>query len=377
MKRFHSAAIAVVALLLSSHCAFAAGARSRRLYTPHRVGSVMTYNVYFGADLLPILGATTQAELLAAVGAAWSQVVANDIPKRASSIAHEIASVAPELVGLQEVAQWSLGPSPDNMTVQYDFLQLILDSLSADGARYAAVVVKDDLDAAAPMLDQDSNIVYVRLVDREAILARTDLPAAALKLSNPQAHTYATLLSFTSPVLGEITVPRSWLSVDAKVRGKMFRFITTHLEAYNAQVQTAQAMELISGPADTSLPVVMAGDFNSDANGVGPDLTETYGDLIDAGFQDVWAALYPGVPGDTCCQDGDLSNSTSGLDERIDLVLTRSGMGDSSAQVVGDEMIDTTATPLWASDHASVTARLKVPTQTKFASGGDTARPPF
>ncbi len=328
----------------------------------------MTYNVYFGTDLLPILRATTEAQLVAAVGAAWAEVVASDIPERAASIAKEIANSEPELVGLQEVAQWSTGPSPDSTTVQYDFLQLILNSLGADGAHYAPVVVKNNIDAAAPMLDGS----WVRLLDREAILARTDLPAAALKLSNPKAATFTTLLSFTSPVLGPITVPRSWLSVDAKVRGKVFRFITTQLESFDAPdhtIQQAQALELLSGsgPAVTTLPVVMAGDFNSDANGVGPDLTDTYPDLIDAGFQDAWAALYPGVPGDTCCQDADLSNEVSSLSERIDLVLTRSGMGDLSAEVVGDETISTSA-PFWASDHASVTATLEVPTQTKFAS---------
>jgi hypothetical protein len=207
---------------------------------------------------------------LTAVGNAWVQVVASNIPERADSIAAEIVNDQPALVGLQEVASWSTGPSPDNTTVQYDFLKLILSSLEAKGAHYAPVIVHNDIDAAAPTLDHDSNLFYVRLVDREAILARTDLPAADLKVANPQANSFSTLLNFTSLVLGPITVPRSWLSVDAKVRGKVFRFITTHLETYSTDIQVAQAMELISGPADTSLPIVMAGDFNSDANGVGP-----------------------------------------------------------------------------------------------------------
>lgn len=375
MKRFYpTAATAIAALLLSINPAFARSAASPPLYTPHRITSVMTYNVYLGADVTPLLAASSEAELIAAVGTAWAQVVASNIPERAASIAQEIADNEPALVGLQEVAQWSLGPTPASLTVQYDFLKLILDSLEADGADYVPVVVKDNIDATAPMVDPSTgSLVYVRLIDRDAILARGDLPAADLKLSNMQEKTFTNLLSFASPVFGMVTIPRSWLSVDAKVRGKSFRFITTHLEPYNPlipyslTVQEAQAAELLAGPANTKLPVVLAGDFNSDANGIGPDATPTYNDLIDAGFQDTWATLHPALSGDTCCQDPDLANMTSDLYERIDLVLTRSAMGDSAAQIVGDETI-ASSPPLWASEHAALTAILNVPTHIKFAN---------
>ena len=75
-------------------------------FTPHRVADVMTYNVYFGADLTPIFFAATEAELLAAVGNAWANVQATDIPLRADAIADEIAASAPSVVGLQEAARW-------------------------------------------------------------------------------------------------------------------------------------------------------------------------------------------------------------------------------------------------------------------------------
>lgn len=87
---------------------------------------------------------------------------------------------------------------------------------------------------------------------------------------------------------------------------------------------------MVSDAANTSLPVVMVGDFNSNANGEPdlPDNTPTYSALIDAGFEDAWTVLNPGVTGNTCCQAPDLSNPTSDLSERIDLVLTRAGMGE-------------------------------------------------
>jgi hypothetical protein len=58
------------------------------------------------------------------------------------------------------------------------------------GAHYAPVVVHNNLDATAPMLDRNFNIVFLRLVDRDIMLARTDLPAADLKISDLMAQTF-------------------------------------------------------------------------------------------------------------------------------------------------------------------------------------------
>lgn len=127
-------------------------------------------------------------------------------------------------------------------------------------------------------------------------------------------------------------------------------------------IHVAQGQELLDGPAKTSMPVVMAGDFNSSANG-GFDVTDTYPDIIDAGFQDTWAEINPSLAGDTCCQAADLSNATSDLFERIDLIFTNGGIGVSSAQLVGDQPIGS-GVPYWASDHAGVVASLKLPTTT-------------
>jgi hypothetical protein len=64
-------------------------------------------------------------------------------------------------------------------------------------------------------------------------------------------------------------------------------------KASAAFIQVAQAAELVSGPADTSLPVVMAGDFNSNANSQPslPDNTPTYGNPLACGFSDIWPRL--------------------------------------------------------------------------------------
>jgi endonuclease/exonuclease/phosphatase family metal-dependent hydrolase len=345
---------AVASLMIWSGASLAAS----RPYTPHRETDAMTYNVYFGADLTPILQAHTYLDLLLATTAAWMEVQASDIPSRAARIADEIAAKSPALVGMQEVAQWSVGATPDTTQVQYDFLELILARLSDDGAHYAPVAIQPDLDAVAPMFDPNFNIIFARAVDRDVMLARTDMPASNLKISNVQSATYSTLLVVPT-LLGPVTVLRSYIAADVKVRGKNFRFITTHLETYDPNINAAQGQELIDGPAQTALPVVAVGDYNSSANG-GPDTTDTYPALLAAGFEDAWAVLNPSDPGNTCCEAPDLSNPISALYERIDLVMVRGGMDPAASSVINTEG---SAQPFWPSDHAGVAATLRVPTQ--------------
>jgi hypothetical protein len=325
--------------------------------------TIATRNVYFGTDLAPVIGAPDETQFLLAVGTAWGDVQASNIPARASRIAQEIALDGPSLVGLQEVAQWWEGPSPQTLTLQYDYLQSILDSLGKLGLHYQLVKANDDLDMTVPGVDANGNLLYVRLLDRTAMIAKSGLPPNKLTLANAQGQTFSTLLTLPLPGLSTVvTVPRRWISVDAPVGRVTFRFITTQLESFYPPVNEAQGAELLTGPAATTLPVVMAADFNSSANG-GPDDIPTYGDLIGAGFQDGWANLHPYLVGDTCCQEADLQNVLSELYERIDLVLTDSDAASpSSIFLVGSFPWSKTRTspPLWSSDHAGVVATLRL-----------------
>jgi endonuclease/exonuclease/phosphatase family metal-dependent hydrolase len=142
------------------------------------------------------------------------------------------------------------------------------------------------------------------------------------------------------------------------LRGQTFRFINTHLEPegpLNA-IQVAQGNELLSGPANTSLPVILVGDFNSRADGTG---TPTYNNLIGAGFKDAWSTTHPGELGNTWSHDADLLNTTVNLTRRLDLVLYRNNLCALDADVVGDELSDRTPSGLWPSDHAGVVATLR------------------
>src|SRR4051794_41270666 len=75
-----------------------------------KVVSVMTRNLYLGADLAPAIGAPNLEAFVAANGQILREVTANDFPVRAQGLANEILEKRPDLVGLQEVALWRTGP---------------------------------------------------------------------------------------------------------------------------------------------------------------------------------------------------------------------------------------------------------------------------
>ena len=82
--------------------------------------------------------------------------------------------------------------------------------------------------------------------------------------------------------------------------------------------------------------------------------------VLDSGAADAWGALFPGAPGPTCCQDPDLLNPVSALDQRIDLILVTGGLVPSAADVLGEDPADVAASGHWPSDHAGVVATLDI-----------------
>lgn len=331
---------------------------------------VLTRNLYLGADLTPLFGVTTPPELFAAVGQVFATVQATDFPERAKALADEIAASDPHIVGLQEATLWrsqtpSDFPSPPNAPdIEYDFLTLLLDELSARGKHYAAAATVQNDDAEAPRITP-GGLQDIRLTDRDIILARTDLPAHVFAVGNAQGENFAARLTVPNPLLGSITVTRGWIAVDVSLHGQTIRVVNTHLERTAPAVQVAQGAELLAGPLDTTLPTVLLGDLNSAAGGIGAvpgqSDTPTYETLRAAGFADaaVTKAKKRGKKaGFTCCQDADLANAASTLSERIDFVLTRGGITASSANRVGADPGDRTPSGLWPSDHAGVRAVL-------------------
>ena len=340
----------------------AAGVDPDRRFDGNRVVRVMARNVYHGVDneIFAVPSATSLPDLLNKVAAVYQGYFTRNFPERAAALAAEIDAARPELIGLQEAIMVRTdspmdGAATPATTVALDYVQILIDALADRGLDYEVVVQVIGFDAELPSaLGFD-----VRHTDREVILARVDRKRSDLRWSNAQAGNFAVNCVIPGN-LGPITIRRGWVSVDAKVRGKSFRFISTHLDGdclpFTSAIQQAQAAELLVSPGATDLPLVLAGDLNSPADGSGV----TYNNLLAAGFSDVWTLAGSGA-GLTCCQAGDLLNAVSTADRRIDLVLFRGAFTVRDVDIVGEDSADRTPSGLWPSDHAGVVAVLGIP----------------
>ena len=193
----------------------------------------------------------------------------------------------------------------------------------------------------------------VRATNQDAIIA-----ADKVQTSNVQSGHYQNQLTF-STFLGPVSVTRGWGSADVTVRGQSFHLVGTHLESFSTAVQIAQANELLQGPARSTLPVVLAADFNAVANNPNDPTYATYSEIVNAGFVDTWPVANPNDPGLTCFQDPLLLNPASSLSQRIDLIFSRGDSRVRWATLVGADPTDKTSSGLWPSDHAGVLSALK------------------
>jgi endonuclease/exonuclease/phosphatase family metal-dependent hydrolase len=322
--------------------------------------TVMTRNLYVGTSFAPFLGIQTRDDIPGRVAKVYEKILSSRFPLRAEAIADEIVQNRPDVVTLQEAflllvqppSEASAADRPQPFTVAMDYLQILLDALQRRQAHYAVAVIGTNTDLAGPSTNGET----VRLIGRDAILVRTDLPPGEMVVSNPQAKNFN--MKATLEIAGrDVTLLRGWCSVDVRVRGKAARIVNTHLEEELFDlIQFVQADELLSGPFQTNLPVIVLGDFNASES------STTYQSIVKAGFKDAWSQTHPDDPGFSCCQDEDLLNGTSQLKERIDLVLFREGrIHVSDIKLVG--VLPTSRIPSgqWPSDHAGVVAVLSIP----------------
>ena len=314
----------------------------------NKVIGVMTRNLYLGADLGPLIAAKP-ADFFAATSAAWLMVKNNDFHTRAKAVAAEIADTRPALIGLQEAVTWRTQSPPDGMAtrathVEFDYVADLLKALKSKGLVYRRVAEIELLDVEAPTgLGFD-----IRLTDHETILAREDA-----QVTKSEGAPFKKLLVLPSPTVGEVKLPRGWVSVDVKYRGENLRFVSTHLESFDSGTRVAQARELADLLANETRPVILVGDLNSDPGKEGELV------LASAGFEDVWSALHDG-DGLTCCFLEDLTKTKgAALTERIDYVLTRGPFEPRKARVLGARR-GSRLDGLWPSDHAGVFAELRM-----------------
>ena len=350
--------------------------------------NVMSRNIYLGADLTPGVTATNFQELVDGAGKILNEVDANKFATRARGLAAEIQANKPDLVGLQEVALWRTQPCdkfplpPSASTVRYDFLRLLMAQINKGKTKYRVVVSKNEFDfevwantdgnaqTAGPGCPNGSEI-NGRLTMRDVIIARRSV----VRTSNARSGTFDTLLR-VKPSGVNVDVVRGWNAVDATVRGKRFRFVNVHFEAFdsgsanstnkdttvgNGQVREAQAKELVGsgGPAAKGrLPVILVGDLNSDTTTeVRKDDSLAYRAVLAAGFK----RLAKNRPF-TCCLNASLITTTGGgkfsdFDHTVDHVLTntprRIKLIDS--KVTGQRPVR----GFWNSDHAGLFSALR------------------
>ncbi|MGB5749485.1 MAG: endonuclease/exonuclease/phosphatase family protein [Desulfobacterales bacterium] len=357
---------------------------------------VMTRNQYLGADLMPLVTAGSPEDFLVAATAALEQIAANNFPLRARRLAAEIALTKPDLIGLQEVYDFTvngfnIGPPFVN------HLDETLTALNDRGQNYEVAATLNNMDITVPI----EGIGLVRVLDRDVILVRegvtwenlsgsytTDglceisIPNPASAVFGPSTLTstpsedgcnYTIAAEVDSPV-GPITIERGFVGVDATVRGKTYRFVSTHLEQRQPDpadpssriLQFLQSVELIGtlqAVTPPDLPLILLGDFNSSSEDESIDsIIPPYQVIVGQGFADVWDTnpLTRFDPeGLTCCEFADLSNRRSDHYERVDIIFVSDTSFLPWAFVTGRVPIfPLRLPPNWASDHRGVFGKL-------------------
>jgi endonuclease/exonuclease/phosphatase family metal-dependent hydrolase len=372
-------AIALVGVLTLSTL-LAGPAEAKRKHKPKKQNAVkvMTRNLYLGADLSPAINSSSTDDFINKNGQILRDVDTNDFARRARGLAKEIKGVAPDLIGLQEVALWRTGPvnlgaatggEKTATTVHVDFLKELMNRLNKGKKRYRVVKSQNEFDFEAPAdyngVPGDGTLPGInsngeidgRLTMRDVILART---GAGIKTRNLKSAHFENI--YEPDISGiPVRVERGWLSADVKVRkSKWFRFVDTHFEAFGApEIREAQARELLAkgGPLRSGkLPAVLVGDLNSDDDTTSAADALAYnalkkGGMAERGFSGkmTWGVtagvITAGAPTD--------------WSQFIDHVMTNrpNKVRKIKAGVTGTRP----ANGLWDSDHRGVWSKLKMP----------------
>ncbi|HEY6930895.1 MAG TPA: hypothetical protein VJA66_14555, partial [Thermoanaerobaculia bacterium] len=182
MTRHQGKFAASVLLALGPFCAAALAASPHPKGNDAKTVTVMTRNLYLGADVAPAVTAILSGDPTAVVGAVseiWAKVRFTDFPARADGISREIAAAQPDLIGLQEAELWRSQTPADFVAgnashVEYDFVEILLHALEARGLHYSAVAQEHGFDIELPgflsQADADAGVLSdIRLTERDVI----------------------------------------------------------------------------------------------------------------------------------------------------------------------------------------------------------------
>ena len=331
--------------------------------------TVYQQNVYVGTDVDAVIaaGATSSdpAVLFGALLGALNTFDATDWTARAGRMADEIKRQGPDVISLNEistVARRGLAAYgvTDNTT---DFLPTFMAALSARHLDYRVVGKVRNTDVMIPLsIDPATGEVisgpdglpaaFASLVDYDVLLARGSIASSNVTTKNYQAYLPVNL----GPI--PVAIKRGYVAADLRVLGQTFRVVSTHPEPRTPvkEIQEAQVAELLQDLSATTLPVVVAGDFNSEPS---DPANSPFDQMNRAGFTDVWTVRI-GRPerSATCCHAPDLRDPASSLDRRLDYVWIRADagrrVGPAVMTVFGDDLRERTASGLWPSDHGGL-----------------------
>jgi endonuclease/exonuclease/phosphatase family metal-dependent hydrolase len=382
----------VLGLICLSLALVPGGAAAAGMKEGHQL-SVMTRNLYLGANLRTIINASDINEAVDLAGQAVNQAHATRFPSvRAALIAKEIRKKAPDVAALQEVSLWRTAPVNLSAVTQPSATQLdplggdfLVDLLShlnkgkkqKSSVQYRVAVVKPEFDAEFPVNDdgQGSGLSGAdhneRLTSSDVILVRKGV---GLKLSNRTSDTFNSLLTVRVGGAVPITVNRGWAAVDIKGRGRKVHFVTTHLEGYDdtasntstdgqtypkGGIREAQAKQLVGPGGAASKPrTILVGDLNSDfpvhGDQVFPGDALAFQAVLAGGFSN--RALTP-PPFSCCITDPNLANpSSAGITHRVDDIMSNS----KKIRFKKGTLTSTYKNGLWSSDHFGVFSQLTI-----------------
>jgi hypothetical protein len=355
-----------------------AGGGSPDVYKKGGDLTVAFQNLYLGASLSPAIAAAESGDVVAFLNAAadvYETAVETDFPLRAKQIAKTMKAENPNILALNEVTHWrtarnTVGP----VLPEYNFLKILKKQLAKQGLNYKVAARVKNANLEIPYLNSDENcnnisIPYknsdctVTLVDRDVILIKKK---KGLSWSKPKSGNYEAQEVFT--VAGApLSFGRGWASTKVKYNGAKMTLYTTHLEVETnelgkpgrSKTQYAQATELLKiMRKHKNTTTVLAGDLNTDANG---QTSDTYAKLTKSFFQDSWNQAGKKGKGLTCCQNGDLSNKKSELNQsRIDLILNHGKATSYWAKRLGTKKFRKGPLPKWESDHAGYVTQMRV-----------------
>lgn len=350
--------VGLCAAALLTACAEPTGVSPEGLEA-HRAGfgahtiTVLTQNLYVGTDLDAVIAALASpnpGDDVPALLAAIETIGATAYPVRAGAIAEAIARTRPHAIGLQEVSQIDIDLTPLGVpfATHQDFLAILAESLAVRGLRYVPAATIQNI-VAEP-------IPGIRLVDFDVLLVDPD----RVTIRSGSGRTFAANIGIVAP---GVDIRRGWVQAAVTIDGVDYTLASTHLESGNApglaELRAAQATELV-GSLPAGGKVVLLGDLN-DVPG-----SPMYSVLRGARFVDSWAALRHFAAGPTCCQQSDLGNGRSQLDQRIDYVLVR----DGGRRLIGlvrrlgaapGDRLPGPVHAIWPSDHAGVALTMIVP----------------